>query len=156
MDPFTIGALITSGGNLLSSLLSPRKSQFTADDLHQMLSSRARAGVAAIDQGVNDANQAAAMQAAQAGINTPNFLTRMIGLNTLGGGQQKMQLQGQLAGIEASGLQGIAETNLQAGQQYTGRIGETLGYISDPLAQMASLNYMVNDPRMLSLIRGEV
>lgn len=156
MEPFTIAAIASAGGNLLSNLFAPRKSQLTAGDVREALMAQYKAGMNGINAGVADANRGAAAQAAQSGINTPNYLARMIGLNELGGAQAGAQLRGQMAGNELNALGGIANTNLQAGQQYAQGIGNTLGYIADPLAQMATLQYMVNNPQMLSMIRGEV
>ena len=153
--PFLAAAGITAGANLLSNLLAPGKSEFTAGDLRELLQSTRRAGVEGIQSGVRGANQAAAAQAAQAGISSPNYLTRMTGLNAIAGGQQIANLDAALAQQEISGRMGIGQMNLQAGQAKAQGIGSTLGYITDPLAQMATLQYAVNDPHMLSLLRGE-
>ena len=154
--PFLAAAGISAGANVLSNLLSPGKSEFTAADLRELLRSTRRSGVDAIQTGVGQANQTAAAQAAQAGISSPNYLTRMVGLNEMSGGQQIGQLDAQLAQQSAQGQMQIGGQNLQAGQARAANIGNTFGFIADPLAQMATLQYAVNDPTMLSLLRGEV
>lgn len=156
MDPFTIGAIATAGGNLLTNLLTPSKGQFGAKELRRALNIAGKAGYDNINAGVQEANRSAAAQAAQAGINSPNFLTRMTGLNELRGTQLENELRSNLANQQIGGLSQISAQNLQAGQARANQIGNTLGYLTDPLASMATLQYMVNDPTILSLIRGEV
>lgn len=159
MDPATLSALAAGGsqiGSLISSLLMPGSIEFTASDLRELLESTRRAGFQQIHAGVGRANEAAAAQAAQAGITSPNFLTRMIGLNEMTGGQQASQFEAGLSQQEIGGRMQIALANLGAKQAKYGQLSQGLSETADPLAQLSLLQYMSSNPTLTSLYRGEV
>jgi len=154
--PWLAAAGASAGLNILSNLFAPSKSEFTASNLRSLLTQTRRHAAQGIQSGVDSANRAAAAQAAQAGITSPGYMARISGLNEMAGAQQMSALDAQLSQQEIGGRQNIAAMNLQAGQQKAQGIGAAFGSLADPLAQMATLQYLLNNPELLSSIRGEV
>jgi len=153
-DPFTIGAAASMGANLLSNLFAPGKTQFDARDIREMIQAARVAGSRNIQFGVGEANRAAAAQAAQSGINDPNFLARMTGLNEQTGARQMASLNADLAQTQVGSEMGLAQTNAQLGQAKAQGIGGAFAGIGDVLGTRATLEWLTSNPELLNTLRG--
>jgi len=156
VPPMLIAAGINAGANVLSNLFAPGRSAVTSSDIRRLLKAARESGARSIHAGTMEANQAAAAQAAQAGIASPGFLARRTGINEQLGAQQLAELDATIAQQQIGADLSLGQQNLAAGQRKAFGLGETFGNIGDILGSFGTLQYVKDNPELLSLIRGEV
>ena len=153
--PLLALAGVSAGANILSNLFAPGQSKFTASDVRKMLTAARASGGQRIQSGVNQANRSAAAQAAQAGITDPGFLARTTGLNQQTGAAQLADLESNLAQTQIGAESELSGMNAQLGQRKASGVGESFGYLGDILGSFGTLQYLQNNPDLMSLLRGE-